>query len=71
LRKRIASFVYRVVGLFAGFIISVVLSIIAGMFALTKLNVSLLAASAIGAGLFLILVAICLVAWVRQKNNKL
>jgi hypothetical protein len=70
LRKRIASFVYRVVGLFAGFIISVVLGIIASMFALTKLNVSLLAASAIGAGLFLILVAICLVAWVRQKNNR-
>jgi hypothetical protein len=71
LRKRIASFVYRVVGLFAGFIISAVLGIIAGMFALIKLNVSLLAASAIGAGVFLIFVAICLVAWVRKKNNKL
>lgn len=68
-RKRIASYVYRVVGLFAGFIISVVLGVIAGMFALTTLNIPPLAASAIGVGFFLILVTICLVAWGRQKKH--
>jgi hypothetical protein len=69
LRKRIASFVYRVVGLFAGFIISIVLGIIAGMLAFTRLNVSLFSALAIGVGLFLIWTAICLVVWVKQKKQ--
>ena len=69
LRKKIASYVYRIVGLFAGFLISVVLGIIAGLFALTTLNISTLATSAIGAGVFLILTAICLVAWGRQKKH--
>jgi hypothetical protein len=69
LKRRIASYVYRVVGLFAGFLISVVLGIIAGMLALTTLNISPLTASAIGTGVFLILVAICLVAWGRQKKH--
>jgi hypothetical protein len=61
LRKRIASHVYRVVGLFAGFVISIVLGTFAGMFALTELNISPLAASAIGIGVFSILVVIALV----------
>ena len=69
LRKRIASYVYRIMGLFAGFIISMVLGIIAGIFALATLNIPPLAASAIGAGVLLILVAICLVAWGRQKKR--
>jgi len=68
LRKRIASYVYRVVRLFAGFIISLVLGIIAGMFALIALNFSRLAASAISVGVILILVAICLMVWGRQKK---
>jgi hypothetical protein len=69
LRKRIASNVYRIVGLFAGIIISAVLGIFAGIFALATLNVSPLAASAIGAGVFSILVALCLVA--RRPAHKL
>jgi hypothetical protein len=69
LRKRIASFVYRIVGLFAGFMLSIVLGIIAGMLAFTRLNVSLFSASAISVGIFLILAAICLVVWVKQKKQ--
>jgi hypothetical protein len=69
LRRRIAAYVYRVVGLFAGFIISVVLGVIAGMLALTKLNISPLSASAIGIGVFVILVAICLIVWGRQRKH--
>ena len=69
LKKRISSFVYRVMGLCAGFIISSVLGINVGMSVITSLNVSVLYAWVIGAGLFLILVAICLVAWVKQKKQ--
>jgi hypothetical protein len=69
LRRRIASHVYRVVGLFAGFVISIVLGTFAGIFALTTLNISPLAASAIGAVVFVMLVAICLVVCRRQKKH--
>jgi len=69
LRRRIAAYVYRVVGLFAGFIISIVLGIIAGMFALTTLNIFPLSSLAIGIGVCVILVAICLVVWGRQKKH--
>ena len=71
LKKRIASHVYRIVGLFAGFILSLVLGIITGIFTLNKLSISSLAASLIGAGVFLALMAICLVAWRRQKKIRL
>jgi hypothetical protein len=69
LRRRISAYVYRVVRLFAGFIISVVLGIIAGMFALDTLTISPAPASAIGAGVFIILVAICLLVWLRKKKH--
>ena len=69
LRRRIAAHVYHIVGLFAGFIISVFLGFIAGTFTLTTLNISPLSASAIGAGVFVILAAICLVVWGRQKKH--
>lgn len=69
LRRRIASHTVRVVGLFAGFIISPVVGIIAGIFAFTSLNIPPLAASAIGTGVFLIPVAICMVALGRQKKH--
>jgi hypothetical protein len=69
LRRRIAAYVYRVVGLFAGFIISAILGVIMGTFVLTKFAISTLAASAIGAGVFAILVAICLVMWTRQEGH--
>ena len=71
LRKRIASHVYRIVGLFAGFLLSLVLGIITGISTLIKLSISSLAASLAGAGVFLALVAICLVAWRRQKKIRL
>ena len=66
LRKSIASHVYRIVGLFGGFILAVVLGIIIGMFIYTRLNLSALAASAIGAGVFFAVVIICLIVWRRQ-----
>ena len=68
LRKRIAAYVYRVVGLYTGLIISAVFGIIAGTFAITTNHISPLAALVIGAGVFLILVVICLVAW-REITN--
>jgi len=69
LRKRIASHVYRVVGLFACFIISAILGIAARMFALATFNISPLAAFITGAGVFLVLVAICLVVRRRQDRH--
>lgn len=71
LRKRIASHVYRVVGLFGSFILSLVLGIITGIFTLTTLSISPLAASLIGAGVFLAMGAICLSVWRRQKKISL
>jgi len=67
LRKSIASHVYRIVGLFGGFMLAVVLGIIIGMFTYTRLNLSALAASAIGAGVFLAGGIICLIVWRNQK----
>jgi len=69
LRRRIAAHVYHIVGLFAGFIITVFLGFIAGTFTLTTLNISPLSVSAIGAGIFVILAAICLVVWGRHKKH--
>jgi hypothetical protein len=69
LRKNIASHVYRIVGLFAGFMLSIILGIIIGMFTFTRFNVSTFAASAIGAGVFLAVTTICLIVWNRQKKN--
>jgi hypothetical protein len=68
-KKRIASYVYRVVGLFAGLLVSMVLGIVAGMLALNKLNMSSFIAAVIGAGVCLILAAICFFAWRRQKKH--
>jgi hypothetical protein len=69
LRKSIASHVYRIVGLFGGFLLAVVLGIIIGMFIYTRLNLSALASSAIGAGVFLAGVIICLIVWRRQTKK--
>ena len=69
LRKNIASHVYRIVGLFAGFMLSIILGIIIGMFTFTRFNISAFAASAIGAGVLLAVAAICLIVWKRQKKN--
>ena len=68
LRRRISSHVYHVVGLFGGFILSVVLGIAASTFALARLDVAPPAAWGIGAGLFLVLAGICLVAWRRASR---
>jgi hypothetical protein len=69
LRKSIASHVYRIVGLFAGFMLSLILGIVIGMFTFTRLNISAFAASATGAGVFLAAAAICLIVWKSQKKN--
>jgi hypothetical protein len=69
LKKRISSHVYHVVRLFASFIVPLVFGIIAGIFAFTNLNISPLRASTIGAGVFLILLVICLMVWHRQKKH--
>jgi|GEM_PF-880874 len=68
LKRRIAAYVYRIVGLFGSFLISVVLGIVAGMLSLTSFDVSKITALAIGTGVFVILLSICLVVWVRQKK---
>jgi len=70
LKKRISSYVYHVVGLFASFIVPLVFGIIAGTFAFTKLNISPLSASTIGAGVFLILTVTCLMVLRRQKRQR-
>ena len=69
LRKSIASHVYRIVGLFAGFMLSLILGFVIGMFTFTRLNISAFAASAIGAGVFLAAAAICLIVWKSQKKK--
>jgi hypothetical protein len=69
LRKNIASHVYRIVGLFAGFMLSLILGIVTGKFTFTRFNVSAFAASAIGAGVFLAVAVFCLIVWKSQKNN--
>ena len=63
LRKRIAANVYRTVGLLAGIIISVFLGAIAGMLLYSVMALSPAASAASGTGIFLVLVAICLVVF--------
>ena len=68
LKKRIASYVYLNVGLFAAFVISAVLGTSAGILTLNALNISSSVASVIGAGVFLIFGVICVAAWVSLKK---
>ena len=71
LKKRITAHVYRTVGIFASFIFSIILGIAAGLFAYTRLDISILVASVIGAGVLLLLTAIFLVLWGKQKKTSL
>ena len=71
LKKRITAHVYRTVGIFASFIFSIILVIAAGLFAYTRLDISILVASVIGAGVLLLLTAIFLVLWGKQKKTSL
>jgi len=71
LKKRIAAHVYRIVGIFTSFTFSIILGIIAGLFTYIKLNLSMFGASAIGAGVLLLLIAIFLVLWREQKKTSL
>jgi hypothetical protein len=71
LKKRIAAHVYRTVGIFTSFMFSIILGIIAGLFTYIKLNMSMFGASAIGVGVALLMAAIFLVLWGKQKKNSL
>lgn len=71
LKKRIAAHVYRIVGIFTSFMFSIILGIVAGLFAYIKLNMSMFGASAIGAGILLAIAAIFLVLWGKQKKTDL
>jgi uncharacterized membrane protein YagU involved in acid resistance len=71
LKKKIAAHFYRVVGIFASFIFSVILGIVSGLFAYIKLNLSVFGASAIVAGVLLLMAAIFLILWRKQKKTDL
>ena len=69
LKKKIAAHFYRVVGIFTSFMFSVILGIVAGLFIYVKFNFSEFAASAIGAGILLLMAAIFLILWRKQKKT--
>jgi hypothetical protein len=71
LKKKIAAHFYRVVGIFASFIFSVILGVVAGLFICVNFNFSEFAASATGAGILLLMEAIFLILWRKQKKTDL
>ena len=71
LKKKIASHVYRTAGIFASLMFSAILGIVCGLFAYIKLNMSMFGAAAIGAGILLLIAAIFLVLWGKQKKTDL
>jgi hypothetical protein len=71
LKKKIATHFYRVVGIFASFIFSVILGVVAGLFIYVNFNFSEFAASATGAGILLLMAAIFLILWRKQKKTDL
>ena len=71
LKKKIAAHFYRVVGIFASFIFSVILGVVAGLFIYVNFNFSEFAASATGAGILLLMAAIFLILWRKQKKTDL
>ena len=71
LKRRIASHFYRIVGIFAPFMFSVILGIVAALFVYVKFNISLTGAAAIGAGILILMAAIFLVLWGKQKKTGL
>ena len=71
LKKKIAAHFYRVVGIFASFMFSIILGVVAGLFVYVKFNISEFGASAIGAGILLLMAAIFLILWGKQKKTNL
>ena len=72
LRRRVASHVYRVVGLFAGVMFPAILGVLAGAFVLNRLSAALPAVLGVGGGVFVIFAAICLAVWYwRTKHQAL
>ena len=71
LKGRIASHFYRIVGIFASFMFSVILGIVAGVFVYVKFRISMFGASAIGAGILILMAVIFLVLWAKQKKTGL
>jgi hypothetical protein len=69
LKKKIKSHVYRIVGIFISFMFSIILGIVVGLFASIDLDISILGASVIGAGVLLLMFTIFLVLWGRQKKT--
>jgi hypothetical protein len=69
LKKRITAHVYRIVGIFACFLFIIIFGIITGLYTSINFGISMLGATAIGAGVFLILSALFLVFWKRQKKQ--
>jgi uncharacterized membrane protein YagU involved in acid resistance len=69
LKKRVAAYVFYIVRVFVSFLFSVILGIFAGLFAYIKLNLSILSASAIGAGGLLVFGGLLMVFWGRRKKN--
>ena len=71
LKKKIKSHVYRVVWTFTSFIFALILGIVVGLFIYVKFNFSEFAASAIGAGILLLMAVIFLMLWRKQKKTSL
>ena len=69
LKKKIAAHVYRIAGILSSFIISIILGMVVGLFASINLGIPMLGASAIGASVFLLMAAIFLVLWRKQKKT--
>jgi hypothetical protein len=69
LKKKIAAHVYHVVGVFTSFMFAVILGIVGGLFAYVELDISLFGASAIGVVILLLIAAIFLMLWRKQKKT--
>jgi hypothetical protein len=69
LKKKIKSHVYRIVGIFTSFMFSIILGIVVGLFTSIDLDISILGASVIGAGVLLLMFTIFLVLWRKQKKT--
>jgi hypothetical protein len=69
LKKRVAAYVFYILRVFASFLFSVILGVFAGLFAYIQLDLSILSASAIGAGVLLVFGGLLLAFWSRRKKN--
>lgn len=69
LKKRVNTHVSRVAGIFSSFLITLILAVVAGLFASIDLSLSIVTASATGAGVLLIFGGLLLAFWGRRKKN--